>query len=278
MEHRPLGNSGLVVSAVGFGTRQLRLLPERQAIDTLLKSFDLGVNIVHTGPDYGTAEDLIAQALRRTDRHIIVALHGADVPSDGHGRVRQFEAQFEAACKRFGKGDRLDLFGIACIDDREAFKENVWGRNGMVDFLQRKKQEGRLGATFCTTHGSPEYVKRLATSGAFDALMIAYNVLGYHLLSCYPTPGRHREALERNKDEIFPLCRRHGVGLMIMKPLGGGLLCESRTLPPRREGGPALKQTRARDVLRSILLNPGSVLCRPRHQLSGRSRRERSQW
>lgn len=260
MEYRPLGNSGLVVSVVGFGTCQLRLLPEHQAIDTLLTSFDLGVNIVHTGPDYGIAEDLIAQAIRQTDQHIMVASHGADVPSDGKGQVRQFEAQFEAACRRFGKGDRLDLFGIACIDDREAFKENVWGRNGMVDFLQRKKQEGRLGATFCTTHGSPEYVKRLAMSGAFDALMIAYNVLGYHLLSCYPTPGRHYESLERNKNEIFPLCRQHGVGLMIMKPLGGGLLCESRALPPRREGGPALKQTSARDVLRSILLDP-AVSC-----------------
>ena len=213
MEYRRLGKTELVVSAVGFGTCQLRLLPEQQAIDTLLKSFELGVNIVHTGPDYGAAEDLVVKAMARSARKIIVASHGADVPSEGRGRVRHFEAQFEATCARLGT-ERLDLYGIACIDDREAFKENVWGRNGMVAFLQRKKQEGRLGATFCTTHGAPEYVSRLVTSGAFDALMIAYNVLGYHLLSCYPTPGRHFESLDRNKQEIFPLCQQHGVGLM----------------------------------------------------------------
>lgn len=254
MEYRPLGQSGLMVSAVGFGTCQLRLLPERQAIDTLLTGFDHGVNIVHTGPDYGAAEDLVARALARTERRVIVAAHGADVPSAGRGRVRQFEAQFETAAARFGR-ERLDLFGIACIDDREAFKENVWGRGGMVEFLQRKKQEGRLTASFCTTHGSPEYVRRLVTSGAFDAVMLAYNVLGYHLLSCYPTPGRQVEALDRAKTDIFPLCRQHGVGLMVMKPLAGGLLCDSRAFPPLRTSSALVRQTRAREVLRAILQN-----------------------
>ena len=54
MEYRRLGRTELRVSAVGFGTGQLRLVPERQAIDTLLRGFALGVNIIHTAPDYGT--------------------------------------------------------------------------------------------------------------------------------------------------------------------------------------------------------------------------------
>ena len=32
---------------VGFGTSQLQLVPERQAIDTLCRGFELGVNWVH---------------------------------------------------------------------------------------------------------------------------------------------------------------------------------------------------------------------------------------
>ena len=50
MELRQLGRTGLRVSAVGFGTCQLRLVPEAQAIDTLLRGFELGVNLVHTAP------------------------------------------------------------------------------------------------------------------------------------------------------------------------------------------------------------------------------------
>src|SRR5262249_39229431 len=145
---------------------------------TLRRGFELGVNLVHTAPDYEGAEDLVAQALRGTSREVIVC-------SQGYGPMSQFEAFFEATRARLGK-PRLELFGIACVEDREALGENVWGPGAMVDFLRRQKAAGRLGGIFCTTHGPPEYIRRLIESDAFDALMIAYNVLGFHLLSCNP--------------------------------------------------------------------------------------------
>ena len=140
MEYRRLGKSHLSVSTVGFGTAQLRLTSETQAIDTLLKGFDLGVNIIHTAPDYGNAIDIISKALKRTDKKIIVASQGYDRPLNEQGPVSYFESLFESTCSSFGT-DRLDLYGIACIDDREIHKENVWGKNGMVDFLLEKKSK-----------------------------------------------------------------------------------------------------------------------------------------
>jgi glutamate-1-semialdehyde 2,1-aminomutase len=255
MEYRRLGKTPLQVSAVGFGTAQLRLTPENQAIDTLLKGFDLGVNIIHTAPDYGNAVDLISKALNRTNKKIIIASQGYDRPSNENGPVCYFESLFESTCACFGT-DSLDLYGIACIDDREIHKENVWGKNGMVDFLLEKKAQGRLGAIYCSTHGSPEYVKKLICCGVFDAIMIAYNILGYHLLSCSPPPDRHFESLDRSREEIFPLCREHQVGLMIMKPFGGGLLCRSHAFPPLFSRDNTVEKVSAADVLRSILVNP----------------------
>src|ERR1019366_2001719 len=149
---------------------------------------------------------------------------------------------------------------IACMDDREAYQENVWGKGGMIEFLQRKKAQGRLGGMFCTTHGNPDYIKKLIRSGVFDAVMVAYNVLGYHLLSYNPPPGRHFECLPRNQLELFPLCREHDVGLMIMKPLAGGLLCASQAFPPRHEWDHHCGNVKAGDVLRSILVKP-EVAC-----------------
>jgi predicted aldo/keto reductase-like oxidoreductase len=258
VEYRRLGQTALRVSAVGVGTGQLRLVPEEQAVDTLLKSFALGVNIVHTAPDYGNAEELVARAITYTDAKVIVASQGYDVPGNSSGPVTHFERLFETTCERLCV-NRLELYGIACIEDREAHRENVWGRDGMVEFLLRMKASGRLGAIFCTTHGSPEYVKRLVTGGVFDAVMPAYNVLGYHILSYPPPADRPVESLSRTRDEIFPLCREHGVGLMIMKPLAGGLLCASRAFPPK-EGWHHAPGTTARDILRSILAHP-EVTC-----------------
>ena len=232
-------------------------MTETQAIDTLLRGFDLGVNLIHTAPDYEGAEDLVARAVARTSQRVIVASQGYDVHYNSDGPVRHFEHLFEATCRRL-RTDRLDLYGIACMDDREAYRENVWGKSGMVEFLLRKKEQGRLGGIFCTTHGNPEYIAKLAQSGVFDAIMMAYNDLGFHLLSYSPPPGRHFEDLSRNKAEIFPLCRELDIGVMIMKPLAGGLLCRGRAFPPRfAEDQP---RPAASEVLRSILANP-EVAC-----------------
>ena len=83
---------------------------------------------------------------------MIVASQGYDVPGNSDGPVAHFERLFEETCERLGT-DRLDLYGIACIDDRECHRENVWGRQGMVEFLLKMKDRGRLGGIYCTTHG-----------------------------------------------------------------------------------------------------------------------------
>src|SRR5262245_32296989 len=115
MEYRRLGRTGLRVSAVGAGTAQLRLVPEKQAVDTLLKGFALGINIVHTAPDYGNAQEIVARALTHTDSKVIVASQGYDVPGNGTGPVAHFAKLFETTCERLGS-DRLDLYGVACVD------------------------------------------------------------------------------------------------------------------------------------------------------------------
>lgn len=244
MQFRRLGKTGFHVSAVGFGTSQLRRVTRTAAIDTLLQGFDLGVNIVHTAPDYGGSEELVAQAIARTSKKIIVASNAYDVHHNGTGRVRHFEKLFEATCRKF-KTDRLDLFGIASVDDREALGENVWGRRGMVEFIQRKKAQGRIGATFCTSHGSPDFSAKLIESGAFDAIMLSYTNLGFHLLTMTPV-----ENVIRARTELFPLCRQRDVGLMIMLPLAGGLLCRSKAFDPSHSGPDG--KVNAGDELRSM--------------------------
>jgi predicted aldo/keto reductase-like oxidoreductase len=259
MNYRRLGRTNLRVSVIGFGTCQLRLVPERIAVETLRRGFELGVNIVHTAPDYEGADDLVAKVVKKTARDVIVC-------SQGYGSMDLFEYFFESTCTKFGKRS-LELFGIACIEDREAMSENVWGPGGMIEFLLRKKREGRLGGIFCTTHGSPEYIKTLVETNVFDAVMIAYNILGFHLLSFSQFQPPHAglnsfpqrttfERISRHRGEVFPLARQYDIGLMIMKPLAGGLLCAGKAFPPRAGVGPEPPQISAREALRFILASP----------------------
>ena len=247
MQYRRVGKSRLRVSSIGFGTCQLRLVTEQQAIDTLKKGFDLGVNVVHTAPDYEGTVEIVAQSIEESGYNVIVA-------SQGYGDLAHFEWLFETTCRTLKKRS-LEIFGIACIDDREHLGENVWDPGGMVEFLLKKKQDGRLAAVFCTTHGTPEYIKKLITSGVFDAIMVSYNPLGFHLLSYYPEPPKTPENISSHKQEIFSLAARHDVALMIMKPLAGGLLCDSKAFPPHADFCPRPRKLGARDILRSMLLN-----------------------
>ena len=210
MKLNRIGTTDLMLSAVGFGTAQLRMVPERQAVDTLLRGFELGVNWVHTAPDYGGAEEIVLQAIRRSGRKDLV------MGTVGYGGPQKLEELFEHTCEMVGS-DRLDLYGIACIDDREFVKENVWEPGGMVEFLRRKKEAGRIRALFCTTHAPPDRVAHLIECGVFDAIMLAYNPLGFHVLSYHAlSEGKQYEELEENRRRIFPLALERQVSLLVM--------------------------------------------------------------
>lgn len=249
MRYSPLGQTGFKISAVGFGTCQIRLVPEQQAIDTLKRGFELGVNWVHTAPDYEGADDLVAQAIEESGHSVMPF-------SQGYGDRNHFEYLFEEACRKFKKS-KLEAFGIACLEDREYLKQPVWEPGGIVDFLREKKQEGRLGSIFCTSHGTPDYLIQLIQSGVFDALMIAYNPLGFHLLSYHPGHHRPFENIPETYRQVFPIAQQHQVSLLIMKPLAGGLLVPGQAFPPRHRFSTESTTLKASEVLRFILNQPG---------------------
>ena len=217
---------------------------------TLRRGFELGVNWVHSAPDYSGVEPWIARAIDESRCHVKVL-------AQGPGPLALLEPYFENTCRQF-RSARLDLYGIGCIDDAERIGENVWGAGGMVEFLLRKKAEGRLGGLFCSTHGSPEYVEKLITSGVFDAIMLAYNPLGFHLLTYYAAKeGRDFERIAEHRGRLFPLAAQQGVSILVMKALGGGLSVPGRAMPPHAWfGGPA-GPTPVADLLRYALAEPG---------------------
>ncbi len=248
MKYTRVAKTDVHLSVVGFGTCQLRLVPERQAIETLKRGFRLGVNWVHAAPDYDGTQRLVARAIRKSGRDVAML-------SQGYGDMAHFEYLFENTCRLLGK-ERLEMFGIACIDDREYLGEDVWGPAGMVRFLEQKKAEGRLGGIFCSTHGTAQYISRLIDSGRFDAVMMAYNLLGFHLLSYCPTDHKKIENIQENRKALFPLAEKKGVSLLIMKPLAGGLVSKSRAFPPYHVFSSPSRPVSAAHQLRAILREP----------------------
>ena len=252
METREVGRTGIRLSVVGFGAAQLQVVPERQAIDAMVRAFERGVNWVHAAPDYGGVEPWVARAIARAGRDVMVL-------SSSPAAAADLPAFFENTCHVFGT-KRLALYGLGGIEDLEWHGQNVWGDGGMIAYLQERKREGRLGGIYCSTHGSPEYVTRLVESQAFDAIMLAWNPLGFHQQSqagARVRGGRDYEDLEAYRTRIFPLAAAKGVSILVMKPFAGGLLCRSAALPPHDWFAPPGSAVPPSDLLRLALEQPG---------------------
>jgi glutamate-1-semialdehyde aminotransferase/predicted aldo/keto reductase-like oxidoreductase len=238
------------------------MVPFRHAVDTLITGFNLGVNVVHAAADYAGSLDVVSEAIQYTDRHIYVC-------SNGWGNAEQFKGLFEDALERFGKRGpngklQLDFYGIASVEDRELLDENVWYSGGMVEFLLEQKRKGRLLHTFCTSHGSPGYIQRLIESDVFDAVMFAYNPLGFHILSFNPPDDRGRESLHGN-EALIKIAASRDIGVMLMEVLAGGLLSQSNAyssgIQDRQWEGSIPPLPTAREVLRYILKCQPNVSC-----------------
>ncbi len=120
----------------------------------------------------------------------------------------------------------------------------------------KKKSEKRLKGIFCSTHGSVDHIKKLINSKVFDAIMLAYNPLGFHQLTYYnPETNQDFEKIHRFLDEVFPMAEENNVSLIIMKPLAGGMLCRGKTFPPRK-WYPKTDPISVTDLLRFSLNQP----------------------
>ncbi|MBM3767718.1 MAG: aldo/keto reductase [Acidobacteria bacterium] len=259
MQYRRLGRTNLRVSEIGLGTNQLRRVPERQAIETCKRAFALGINLVNAEPEYEGAYSILRRAIEESGSATDIVL------SIQTGGTRdEFERAFETACAAFRR-DRIDLFGVTAISDQEAFGANVWGERGLVDYLQRLKEHGRITGIFGSDHGSPAQMSEILSRDVFDTLMLAYNPLGHHLVTFRastvwsfetppsPIPNYEREDLRRTKSEVIPLARSRDVGILLMKPLAGGLLCEGKAFPSYRYRDGLPQKPAPAEVLRYLL-------------------------
>lgn len=206
MEKRRLGADGPEVPVVGLGTWQTLDVrggqAEAGAHAVVGAALDAGSTFVDTSPMYGEAERVLAEGLgeRRDEAFVADKIWTPD--------ARAGEAQARAALGWYG---RVDLYQV----------HNLVNTRAHLDLLDRLRGEGRVGM-LGATHYRPSALAELAQvmrSGRIGAIQIPYN-------------PQERE-VER---EILPLAAERGLGVVVMRPLGGGGLV--RRSPPEADLAP----------------------------------------
>ena len=210
MKTRKLGKNGLTVSELGLGCMGMSefygTTNEAEAIATIHRALDLGINFLDTADMYGpfTNEKLVGIAIRdRRDRVVIATKFGNQRREDGswigiNGKPEYVKAACDGSLQRLGI-DHIDLYYQHRVDTSVPIEETI---GAMADLVRQGKVR-YLGMS----EAAPQTIRRAAKVHPISALQTEYS-----LWSRDP------------EDEILPTVRELGIGFVAYSPLGRGFL------------------------------------------------------
>lgn len=177
MELRPLGTTGLPVSAVGLGAGRIGGADSSETdVDTLVAAaLDLGVTLVDTAPSYGFSEERLGRALSgRRERVVLSTKLGYGVPGIPDWTGPCIAAGVDAALSRL-RTDRIDLAHL------HSCGIEVLERGEVVDALRRAVDAGKVRVAAYSGEG--EALLWAVRSGAFGAVQCSVSPVDQSSLS-----------------------------------------------------------------------------------------------
>ena len=114
------------------------------------------------------------------------------------------EADIDLSLKRL-RTDYLDLFQIHQVS-LESDYQTVTGPDGALEAVYRAKQAGKIRHVGVTSH-SIEMAAKLVRTGLFSTIQFPFNFIE-----------------SRPVEELHPVARQEKMGILAMKPFGGGAL------------------------------------------------------
>ena len=236
MKYRKLGRTGLEIGEIGLGLEHL--LPKEQAVvtETIQAAIKGGVNYLDClsmkefEKSSGTNEDFVklGKALEGCrDKvylsHIANPLHS----------VEDIEIGFECFLRELNT-DYTDIFMIACCDKTDLFEEIING--GLLEYVQKLQSAKKVKFIGLSTH-SLNIAHKAIDSSCFDVLMYpvnpAFDVIDNEEEYIEQDLGKLWDAafdykpgdgLKLRRKDIYAECVKNNIGLVAMKPFGGGFL------------------------------------------------------
>lgn len=211
---RPLGNTGIEVSALGLGTVKLgrntkvkypepfTLPTEKEAASLLAKAADLDINLLDTAPAYGDSEERLGKLLSgQRDRWVLCSKVGEEF-ADGQSHFDFSAAHIRRSVERSLQRLQTDVLDLVTLhssgDDLALLREGE-----ALDTLRSLQRDGLLRAVGISAK-TPAGIR--AATELCDVVMATLN----------PTEMEAQGALDP--------CVKAGLGILLKKPLGSGHL------------------------------------------------------
>src|ERR671917_2249135 len=226
LQNRPLGDTGLLVSPLCFGTAPLGDMPEtfgfsvtkEQAHETLKAAFASPVNFLDTASSYGDgeAERRIGEVLKEIggvpSGYVIATKADRDL-STGDFSGGQMRRSVERSLRLLGM-DRLPL--VYLHDPEHAPYEELLASGGAVEVLVGLKEEG--------------IIEHLGVAGGPVDLEIRY--IETSLFEAVITHNRYT-LINRTAEPLLDRATDLGVPVLNAAPYGSGILAKGPEAYPR---------------------------------------------
>ncbi|MDF9409101.1 MAG: L-glyceraldehyde 3-phosphate reductase [Pelotomaculum sp. PtaB.Bin013] len=198
MKYRKLGRTGIKVSVIGFGGIPIQRVSGEDACIIVDKALNLGINFFDTARGYTDSEAKLGAALKKRRKEAVIATKSLSRTKEG------MAADIQKSLETL-RTDFIDIYQMHNVKD-EITLEQVLSENGALAALIEAKNDGLIGHIGITGHIKSHLLEAIKTE-EIETVQFPFNAV--------ETTG---VKVLLNETE------RTGAGVIIMKPLAGGVL------------------------------------------------------
>lgn len=238
MRYRKLGKTGLTVSEVGLGGEWLERHNTQEVKDVIDACEKEGINILDCWMSEPNVRSNIGLALKgRREKWMIQGHIGSTWENGQYVRSRDLDKvkpAFEDLLTRL-QTDYIDLGMIHFIDNEEEFNQVINGE--FMEYVRQLKKEGKIRHIGMSSH-NPETAKLAACQGEIEMILFSVNPAFDMLPPISDIDQYFVEKYDENlcgiapeREELYKICEKNGVGITVMKGYAGGRLFQADTSP-----------------------------------------------
>ena len=261
MEYRELGSTGMLVSEIGMGCEGFSEDDCRNAMRLFDAAEELGINYFDLYTSDPKVRASVGQALQGRRGKFYIQSHLCSVWKNGqYMRTRKID-EVKAGMEEMLSLLRTDYIDVGMIHYCDSLADwKIIEEGPVLQYAKELKASGVIRHIGLSSH-NPQAALAAVRSGAIEVLMFSVN-------PCYDLQPasedveelwneknyeKHLVNMDPERQELYEVCQRLGVGITVMKAFGGGDLLYASL-------SPAGKALTACQCLHYALTRPG-VAC-----------------